>query len=78
MFVAWSPFGPVVMSKETFWFSFRLLKPDPWIAEKCANRGEVREHVLAAAIGGDEAKAFRIVKPLDGSGCHVCCLSNIN
>ena len=37
MFVAWSPFGPVVMSKETFWFSFRLLKPEPWIAEKCAN-----------------------------------------
>src|SRR4029079_13643850 len=33
--------------------------------------GEVREHVLAAAIRGDEAKTFRIVKPLDGSGCHV-------
>jgi len=29
MFVAWSPFGPVVTSKETFWPSFRLLKPEP-------------------------------------------------
>ena len=38
MFVAWSPLGPVVMSNETFWFSFRLLKPEPWIAEKCAKR----------------------------------------
>ena len=36
MFVAWSPLGPVVMSNDTFWFSFRLLKPEPWIAEKCA------------------------------------------
>jgi hypothetical protein len=35
------------------------------------DRGEVREHVLAAAIGGNEAKALRIVKPLDGSGCHI-------
>src|SRR5574342_957232 len=36
--MAWSPFGPVVTSKETFWFSLRVLKPLPWIAEKCANR----------------------------------------
>src|SRR5258706_3992313 len=38
MFVACSPFGPVVTSNVTFWFSFRLLKPEPWIAEKCAKR----------------------------------------
>ena len=38
MLVAWSPLGPVVMSKETFWFSFRLLKPEPWIAELPADQ----------------------------------------
>src|SRR5580765_8580547 len=38
MLTAWSPFGPAVTSKDTFWFSFRDLKPLPWIAEKCANR----------------------------------------
>src|SRR5690349_22810528 len=38
MFTAWSPFGPAVTSKDTFWLSFRVLKPLPWIAEKWANR----------------------------------------
>src|SRR5439155_25585882 len=38
MLTAWSPFGPAVTSKDTFWFSFRDLKPLPWIAEKWANR----------------------------------------
>src|SRR5665647_2060514 len=38
MLTAWSPFWPAVMSNVTFWFSCRLLKPLPWIAEKCANR----------------------------------------
>src|SRR5258705_13741438 len=38
MAVACLPLGPVVISKETFWFSFRVLKPEPSIAEKCANR----------------------------------------
>src|SRR5450759_5071183 len=38
MLTAWSPFWPAVMSNVTFWFSWRLLKPLPWIAEKCANR----------------------------------------
>src|SRR5687768_12684752 len=34
------------------------------------NRAEVREHVLAAVVGGDEAKALVGVEPLDGSCCH--------
>jgi hypothetical protein len=57
------------MSKETFWFSFRLLKPEPWIAEEVLRTRPCRRH------RGDEAKALRIVKPLDGSGCHIQCLS---
>src|SRR6266568_3692310 len=32
------PLGPLALSNDTFWFSFRLLKPLPWIAEKCAKR----------------------------------------
>src|SRR5687767_7215586 len=36
------------------------------------DRGEVREEVFAAAVRGDEAKAFGVVKPLNGTGCHVC------
>src|SRR5712692_9399791 len=38
MFTALSPFWPAVISNDTFWFSFRDLKPLLWIAEKCANR----------------------------------------
>src|SRR5687768_3388919 len=38
MFEACLPFGPVVTSKETRWFSCSDLKPLDWIAEKCANR----------------------------------------
>ena len=38
MFAACLPFGPVVISKLTRWFSARDLKPAVLIAEKCANR----------------------------------------
>src|ERR1700704_5680537 len=38
IFDAWSPLGPVVLSKLTFWPSLRDLKPASWIAEKWANR----------------------------------------
>src|SRR4051812_32913201 len=32
--------------------------------------GEVREEVLAAAIGFDEAEAFGVVEPFHGTGAH--------
>src|SRR3979411_1271990 len=32
------PFGPSFTSNSTFWFSFRVLKPLPWISEKWAKR----------------------------------------
>jgi len=35
------------------------------------NRGEVDEEILAAAFGGDEAEALRIVEPFYGACCHV-------
>src|SRR5436305_3444896 len=38
MLEACGPFGPWVTSNVTRWFSFRDLKPLPWIAEKCAKR----------------------------------------
>ena len=38
MAVACLPLGPVVISNDTFWFSFGDLKPLPSIAEKCANK----------------------------------------
>src|SRR5690606_7417747 len=34
------------------------------------DRREMREEVFAAFIGRDEAEAFCIVEPLDGTGCH--------
>ena len=36
------------------------------------NRAEVDEHILAP-VSRDEAKAFRIVEPLDGSGLTTFC-----
>src|SRR6185503_6924267 len=36
--VACLPFGPSLISNSTFWFSFRVLKPEPWISEKWAKR----------------------------------------
>ncbi len=38
IFEACWPLGPVVTSKETFWPSFKVLKPSILIAEKCANK----------------------------------------
>ena len=38
IFEACLPLGPVVTSKETFWPSFKVLKPSMLIAEKCANK----------------------------------------
>ncbi len=35
------------------------------------NLGEVREQVIAAVVRRDEPKTLRIVKPLDGTCCHV-------
>src|SRR6185312_12133528 len=32
------PLGPSFTSNSTFWFSFRVLKPLPWISEKWAKR----------------------------------------
>ena len=34
------------------------------------DRGVVREEIFAAVFGGDEAKTFRVVEPLDCSVCH--------
>ena len=41
MFEACFPFGPCTTSKLTFWPSFRVLKPDMLMAEKCANRSSL-------------------------------------
>ena len=38
MFEACLPLGPCVTSNWTFWPSFKVLKPDDWIAEKWANK----------------------------------------
>jgi hypothetical protein len=35
------------------------------------NFGEVSEQVVAAIVRGDEAKAFSVVKPLNGTGFHI-------
>jgi hypothetical protein len=35
------------------------------------NSGEMGEHVFAAAIRGNETKAFRAVEPFNGTNCHV-------
>jgi hypothetical protein len=35
------------------------------------DRGVMREKVLTALSRGDEAEAFRVVEPLDGTSCHV-------
>src|SRR5579864_6624821 len=35
-----------------------------------ADFGEVREQVVAALVRGDEAKAFAVVEPLNGTGIH--------
>src|SRR5947209_152542 len=36
--VACLPLGPSFTSNSTFWFSLRVLKPEPWISEKWAKR----------------------------------------
>ena len=41
------------------------------------NCGKMREQIFAAVIRSDEAKAFGIVEPLDGTCCHKR-LSNID
>ena len=38
------------------------------------DRGEMREQVLAAVVGRDEAVAFRVVEPLHGACCHALSL----
>src|ERR1700694_3684802 len=38
------------------------------------DRGVMREQIFAAFSRGDEAEAFRVVEPLDGTGCHYCFL----
>src|ERR671924_2443451 len=35
------------------------------------DRGVMREQILAAFARGDEAEAFGIVEPLNGTGCHL-------
>jgi hypothetical protein len=35
------------------------------------NSGEMGEHIFAAAIRGNETKAFRAVEPFNGTNCHV-------
>jgi len=35
------------------------------------NCGKMREEILTAPVGGDEAEALGIVEPLDGTCCHV-------
>lgn len=37
------------------------------------NRREMREEVLAAAIGRDKAEALAVVEPLNGTCAHVYC-----
>ena len=34
--------------------------------------GEVREQVFATIVRGDEAEAFSVIEPLDGTSCHMC------
>src|SRR5436190_5945950 len=41
------------------------------LESRALDRRKMREKVLAAAVGRDEAVALRIVEPLDGSCCHV-------
>ena len=36
------------------------------------DRREVREHVLAAVVRGDESEALAVVEPLDDTCSHVC------
>jgi hypothetical protein len=35
------------------------------------NRGKMGEEIFATAVGGNEAKTFGIVKPLDATCCHI-------
>jgi hypothetical protein len=35
------------------------------------NSGEMGEHVFAAAIKGNETKAFRVVEPFNGTSCYI-------
>jgi hypothetical protein len=39
------------------------------------NRADVDEHVSAAIVGLNEAKAFLLIKPFYGPGCHIHFLS---
>jgi hypothetical protein len=40
--------------------------------------GEVCEQILTAVIRSDEAKAFGIIEPLNGTSCHIRKLSDKN
>ena len=40
-----------------------------------ADFGEMGEEVFTAAVRGDEAEAFGIIEPLNGTSCHVAFLS---
>jgi hypothetical protein len=42
------------------------------------DRGVMREQIFAAFRRGDEAEAFGVVEPLDGTGCHVHLLPMLN
>src|SRR5215208_77439 len=35
------------------------------------DRGVMREQIFAALARGNEAEAFGVVEPLDGTGCHL-------
>src|SRR5664279_1614244 len=42
------------------------------------DRGEMREEIFAASIGGNEAETLRIIEPLHGTCCHFCNSLNKN
>ena len=56
------PFGPVVISKETRWFSFR---------ETVRLDGrKMGENIFATFIRSDESETLGIVKPFYSTSCH--------
>src|SRR5690606_20140572 len=53
-------------------FEFDALVLGQGLEARALDLAEMREEVLATAVGGDEAEALGFVEPLDGSGliCH--------
>src|SRR5687768_222136 len=56
-------------------FELDLLALFQGLEARHLDRGVMREQILAALARSDEAKAFGVVEPLDGTGCHYLPLS---